>query len=137
MDLHRYKQGPLGGLLEYELLRSVFSLRLMLVIAFALLFLTIFWQAPEQLEGEIYDRDTQIILPDAKVILNDFRGVVLDSAVTDGAGRFNFSVKQRQMYTLHIFKPGYAPRVVSDSENMNAARAVVLRIGVHRTPVDR
>ena len=137
MDLQQHKQGPLGGWLEYELLRHIFNLRLMLVIAFALLFLTIFWQAPEQLEGEIYDRDTQIILPDAKVILNDFKGATLDSAVTDGAGRFIFSVKQRQMYSLHIFKQGYAPRIVSDSENMNNARAVVLRIGVYRAPRGR
>ncbi len=122
---------------DINLFPHVFDLRFLLVVALALLFLTVFWQAPQQLEGEIYDGDTQLILPDTKVILNDFQGNVLDSAMTDDAGRFIFAVKQRQVYSLFISRPGYSTRMVSDSENMNATlRAVVLRIGVRRLSPD-
>ena len=122
------------GLGEYLFFQHLFNLRFLLVIASALLFLTIFWQTTEDLEGEVYDHETRAILPDAKVFLNDFRGVALDSAVTDTAGHFNFVVRQRQIYTLHISKPGYMPRMVSDTEKMSITRSVVIRIGVHRMP---
>lgn len=123
--------------MEYPFVQELISLRLLLFIAFALLFLTIFWQAPEKLEGEVYDSETNDVMPDARVLLSDFRGMILDSAITDANGHFAFAVKQRQMYTLYILKPGYAPRTISDSEKINMpARTVVLRINVDRISPD-
>lgn len=114
--------------------RHWLDLRVLLLLALAVLFLTIFWQSFEQLEGELYDPEARVVVPAAKVILANFLGEPIDSALTDTTGRFYFSVKQRQIYSLRISKDGYAPRTVIDTEYRQEPGAVLLRIEVRRLP---
>ena len=118
--------------IEFSLFRHLFSLRFLLFVAVAALFLTIFRQSNERLDGEVYDRDSKDLLPGTTVQLLDFRGRLIDSTSTDATGRFYFAVQQHQAYSLCISKHGYTTRVVADSENMNSSTELILRIGIHR-----
>jgi hypothetical protein len=121
------------GFLTYHFYHTLFSGPFLLLIAFAIFFVSMLKiHTPEKLSGELYDRDTKVTIGGARVVLLTQKGDMLDSLKADAYGRFSFTVQQQNSYRLVIDKPGYQTRRIEATAQMNNTSAVVLRIGMHR-----
>lgn len=120
-------------LFQFELLQMLLRPQVLIVAATVFLYASTLWrQRPEQLTGEVYDRDNRLPVAGVGVSLLDHSGQLLKQAVTDEAGVFIFSIMGKTDYQLKLEKPGYEPRLVDDSASMNNSPSVILRIPVHR-----
>ena len=111
----------------HRLFNPAFLIFLLLII------LAVVWMGgpKEKLNGIIWTHKTHVPVEDASVTLLSPEGRLLDSTLTDAAGKFHFSVKEFNECQLHIEKDGYQSRTVDITAEMNSSSSNLVRIEIH------
>jgi len=76
------------------------------------------------IRGRIYDAQTKAALPDANIIIEG----TSQGTISDGAGRFNLTIRHSGTYTLHVNYIGYQP--FRQSLKLTGNRLVELKIAL-------
>lgn len=76
--------------------------------------------------GTVTDLITRSTLPDARIIVVDQNGTIIDTVLTDSTGNYSIELPDSELsYTLEVSKPGYVPqtRTISPEPNKDSYTA--------------